>query len=137
PGPDAVRRADRRGQVAHPDQRRRRPEDLFLRDPHPGLDVAEDRRPVEEAVAEPVAAGDLAPGEEPRALVAADLRVRVDLLERAPVDHRPDVRVRLPAGPEPEPLRSPDEPRLQLVVDAFVDDHAARRGAALAGGPEG
>ena len=49
---------------------------------HPRLDVAEDRRAVEEALVEPVAGRDLAAGQQRRALVPADLRVRVDLLER-------------------------------------------------------
>ena len=63
------------------------------------VDVAEDRRPVVEALVEPVAGGDLAAGEQRRALVLADLGVRVDLLERGLVDHRADVGVVLPAGP--------------------------------------
>ena len=41
---------------------------------------------------------------------------------------------------QPTPSRSfsasPDEPRRELVVDALLRDHAARRGAALAGGAE-
>ena len=50
----------------------------------------------------------------------------------ARVDHRPDVRVVLPAGPEAKRLRPLDEPRRERVVQALVDDHAARRRAALA-----
>src|SRR5207248_10114298 len=137
PVADSVRDAHRLVEVAHGDERRRRAEDLLLRDPHPRLDVAEDRRPVVEAVAEPVAARHLAAGEQARALVLPDLRVRVDLLERALVDDRADVGVVLPAGPEPHLLRSGDELRLQRVVDALLDDDATRGGAALAGGAEG
>ncbi len=113
-----------------------RAEDLLLGDPHLGIDVAEDRRPVVEALVEPVAGGDLAAGEERRALVLADRRVRVDLLERGLVDDRADVRVLLPADSEPELLGRAHEPRGELVVDALLRDHAARGGAALAGSAE-
>src|SRR5581483_4047838 len=41
PVADAVRDPDRLVEVAHLDQRRRRPEDLLLRDPHLRIDVAE------------------------------------------------------------------------------------------------
>src|SRR5581483_8413615 len=82
PEAHAVGGPDRLVEVADADERGRRPEDLLLRDPHLRVDVAEDRRPVEEAVVEPVAGRDLAAGEEVRALPHADLRVRVDLLER-------------------------------------------------------
>ena len=71
-----------------------------------------------------------------RALVDADLRVRVDLLERLPVDHGADVRLVLPPRAEPKLLRPRDEPPLELGVQALVDDHPARRGAALPGRPE-
>src|SRR5205085_8603714 len=80
---------------------------------------------------------DLAAGEELRALVLADLGVRVDLLERAAVDHRADVGVVLPARAQAHRLRSRDELRGERVVDALLDDDAARGGAALAGGAEG
>src|SRR5207249_284002 len=101
---DPVRHANRLVEVADADQRRRRAEDLLLGDPHLWIDVAEDRRSVVEAPVEPVPGSDLAAGQELRALVRTDLRVRVDLLERALVDDRADVRVALPAGPEPHPL---------------------------------
>ena len=52
------------------------------------------------------------------------------------VDHRADVGVVLPARPEAQLLGRGDELRLELAVDLLVDDHAARRGAALAGGAE-
>src|SRR5262245_59404397 len=51
---DRVRSADRIVDVRCTDESRRVPEDLFLRDPHLGIDVAEDRRPVEEALVEAV-----------------------------------------------------------------------------------
>src|SRR5436190_14896623 len=134
---DPVRDADRLVDILHADQRGGGPEDLLLRDPHPGVDVTEDRRPVEVAVAEPVAAGHLAAGQELGALVLPDRRVRVDFLERALVDHRADVDAFLPAGAETQLLGGLDEARLQLLVGAFLDDHARGRGAALAGGAEG
>src|SRR5207245_3032791 len=84
---DPVRDANRLVEVVHADERRRRPEDLLLSDAHAGLDIAEDRRSVIEALVEPVAARNLPAGQELRALVLADLRVRVDLLERTAVDH--------------------------------------------------
>src|SRR5204862_1885563 len=102
---------DRVVDVLHADQRRRGPEDLLLRDPHPGVDVPEDRRPVEVAVAEPVAAGHLTTGQELGALVFPDRRVRVDLLERALVDHGADVDAFLPAWAETQLLGRLDEPR--------------------------
>src|ERR671931_2023240 len=70
---DSVRDADRLVEVAHRDERRRRPEDLLLGDPHLRLDVAEDRRAVEVALVEAIPGRDLAAGEELRALVLADL----------------------------------------------------------------
>src|SRR6266487_443161 len=101
-----------------------------------GPKIAEDRRAVVEAFVEPVPPGDLATGQELRALVLSDLRVGVDLLERRLVDHRPDVGVVLPAGAEPHLLDARDEARGELVVDGLVDDHAARGRAALARGAE-
>ncbi len=133
---DAVRDRDRLVERAHADQCGGRPEDLLLRDPHRGPNIAEDRRAVVEAFVEPVPPGDLATGQELRALVLSDLRVGVDLLERRLVDHRPDVGVVLPAGAEPHLLDARDEARGELVVDDLVDDHAARGRAALARGAE-
>src|SRR5512144_130407 len=46
-----------------------------------------------------VSAGDIAAREQLGPFVLPDLRVGVDLLERAPVDHRADVDALLPAGP--------------------------------------
>src|SRR5439155_3060725 len=105
-------------------------------DTHLRVDVPEDRRPVEEARVEALARSDLAAGEQAGALVRPDLRVRVDLLQRLAVDDGTDVRVGLPPRSQAEPLGCGDEPRLQVVVDPAVDDHAAGRGAALARGPE-
>ena len=95
---DAVGDADRLVEVVDGDKRRRRAEDLFLGDPHVPLDVGEDRRPVEEAGVEAVVAGDLAAGEQRRALVLPDLGVRVDLLERGALMTGP-TSVRPPARP--------------------------------------
>src|SRR5439155_26916099 len=131
-----VRRADRLVERADLDQRGRRPEDLLLRDPHLRIDVAEDRRPVVEALLELALGRDLAAGEEVRTLVPADLRVRVDLLDRRAVDHRAHVGVVLPPRAEAQLLRALDELLLQLAVDGLVRDHAARGRASLAGGPE-
>src|SRR5205814_8944896 len=89
------------------------------------------------AVAEPVAAGHLTAGQELRALVFPDRRVRVDLLERTFVDHRADVDALFPARAEAQLLGRLDEPRLQLLVRALLHDHARGRGAALAGSAEG
>src|SRR5205823_5906063 len=133
---DSVRRADRLVERADLDQRGRRSKDLLLRDPHLRINVAEDRRPVIEALLELALRRDLAAGEEARPLVPADLRVRVDLLNRGAVDHRADVGVVLPAGAEPQLLRALDELALQLVVHRLVRDHATRGRAALAGGAE-
>ncbi len=68
--------------------------------------------------------------------VLPDLGVRVDLLERSGVDHRADVRLRLPPGAEAQALDRCYEPRAKLVVDRAVDDDAAGRRAALAGRAE-
>src|SRR5207249_4287797 len=78
-------------EVLDANQRRRRAEDLLLGDPHLRLDIAEDGRAVEVPLPEAVAGRDLSAGQELRALLPADLRVRVDLLERLPVDDRTDV----------------------------------------------
>src|ERR1700737_2532875 len=48
-------------EVARLDQRRRRPEDLLLRDPYLRVDIAEDRRAVEEALREIAVGRRLAP----------------------------------------------------------------------------
>ena len=48
---------------------------------------------------------DLASGQELCSLVLSDLRVRVDLLEGALVDHRAYVRLVVPADAEPQPFR--------------------------------
>src|SRR6266540_5636231 len=116
--------------------RRRRPEDLLLGDAHLGVDVAEDRRAIVEALAETVARSDLAAGQQLRPLVAADLRVGVDLLERGPVDHRPDVRFIVPTDPEPQLLRLGDQAGNELVIDGLVRTDSARRRAAMARGAE-
>ena len=137
PVADPVRDADRLVEVLDRDQRRRRAEDLLLRDPHLRIDVGEDRRPVEEALAELALGRRLAAGEELRALVRADPRVRVDLVERLLVDHGAEVGLGIPAGADPHLLGARDEPLLQLAVDRLVDDHAARGRAALPGGAEG
>src|SRR5262249_44087395 len=71
--PDAVRDADRLVEVMDADQRRRRAEDLSLGDPHPGLDVTEDRRAVVEALVEAVPGGTPPAGQQLRALVLADV----------------------------------------------------------------
>src|SRR5262249_59952795 len=89
------------------------------------------RPPAQRALVEAVVRRNLAAGQEPRSLPLADLRVRVDLLERRAVDHRPNVRRVLPAGPEREPLGSRNELRLQLVVYARLHDHPRRGPAAL------
>ena len=128
---------DRLVDVGRADERGRRAEDLLLRDPHARLDVAEDRRPVEGAAVEPVLGRDLAAGQERRALVLADLGVRVDLLQRRAVHDRADVRRVLEPVAEPELLGSLDELRRERVVDALAGDDAARGGAALAGRAEG
>src|SRR5215813_11378703 len=128
---DAVRDLDRLVDVAHLDHRGRRAEDLLLGDPHLRVDVAEQGRPVVEAVLEAVAGSDLAAGEQRRAFLLADLRVRVDLVERGLVDDRADVGRVLPAVAELEALGGLDEVGDELVVDGLVRDHAARGGAAL------
>src|SRR5438477_4308603 len=133
---DPVRDADRLVDVAHLHERGRRAEDLLLRDAHPRVDASVDRRPVEVAASKIAVGRNLAAGEELRALAGADLRVRVDLLERGLVDHRADVGAFLPARAEPQLLDPRDELLLQRVVDFLVCDHARRRGAALAGRPE-
>ena len=48
-----------------------------------------------------------------------------------------DVRVVLPARPEAKGFRALEETRRERLVEALVDDHAARRGAPLARGAEG
>ena len=63
-------------------------------------------------------------------------RVGVDLLERGGVDDGADVGVVLPARAEAQRLGALDEPCGEIVVEALVDDDAARRGAALTGGTE-
>ena len=104
---DPVRDADRLVDVTHADERGRRAEDLLLGDAHLRVDVAEDGRAVEEPLAQSVASCDLAASEELRALVDADLRVGVDLVERPLVDHRADVHALFPAGAEAQFLRGP------------------------------
>ena len=133
PVADPVRDAERLRLVAEADEGERRPEDLLLGDAHVVLDVAEDRRAVVEALREVALVRDLAAGEERRAVVLADLRVRVDLLERRAVDDRTDVGVVLPARAEAQRLGALDEPSRERVVEALVHDDPARRRAALAG----
>src|SRR4029453_1178302 len=94
---DRVRSVNRLVDVGRADERGRGPEDLLLRDPHLGIDITEDRRPVEEALVQAVLRRDLTAGEELRALALPDLGVRVDLLERRAVDDRADVDVLLEA----------------------------------------
>ncbi len=60
----------------------------------------------------------------------------MDLVERLAVDHRAEVGLGIPARADPHLLRAGDEPLLELVVDAALDDDAARGGAALPGGAE-
>src|SRR3990172_9115100 len=64
---DPVRDRDRLVEAAHADQRRRRAEDLLLRDAHAQLDAGKDRRTVVEALREVALGCRLAAGEEPRA----------------------------------------------------------------------
>ena len=102
-----------------------------------GVDVGEDGRPVEEAPAEVALGRDFAAGEELRAFVRADLRVRVDLLERRLVDHGPDVGARLPTRvPSRSFSTAVDELLLERVVHLLVRDDARRGRAALAGRAE-
>src|SRR6267142_553273 len=82
PEPDSVGDPDRLVEVTHLDERGRRAEDLLLRDAHAGRYVTEYRRAIEETLAEVAFGGDLASCQELRSLVLADLRVRVDLLDR-------------------------------------------------------
>ena len=108
--------ANRLVEVVDGDQRGRRAEDLLLRDPHLRLDVAEDRRPVVEALVEPVAARDLAAGEQLRALVRGRCSVYEWIFSSARwLITRADVGVVLPARAEPQLLGRGDEPRLQLA----------------------
>src|SRR5579862_1783194 len=118
PVANAVCDAQRLVEVGDFDECGCRPEDLFLRNAHPGIDVAEHRRPVEEPSREIAVRRDLAAGEQLRAFVLADLRVRVDLLDRRLVDDGPDIGGVVPAGTEPHALRARDKPLLQLLVDA-------------------
>src|SRR5829696_3781935 len=75
PVADPVGHPDRLVEGLDRDQCSRRPEDLFLRDPHLRVDVRKDRRPVEEPLAEVALAYLLAAGEELGALVTADAGV--------------------------------------------------------------
>src|SRR5579862_4993393 len=133
---DPVRHGDRLVEIAHPDERRRRAEDLLLRDAHTRLHVGEDRRPVEVAATEVAFGRDLAAREQTCALVAADLRVRVDLLQRSLVDDGADLGLVLTPPYEAQLLDALDETLLQGVVHLLVRDHARRSGAALARRPE-
>src|SRR3954453_13396988 len=126
---DPVRDANRLVEVAHLDERRGRAEDLLLRDAHLRVDVGEDRRAVVEALREVAVGRDLAAREEPRALLLAALRVRVDLLDCCLVDHGSDVGPVVPPRPEPHLLGPLDEARLQQIVDALLHNDA-RRGSA-------
>src|SRR5215208_98139 len=136
PVADAVRDADRPVEVLDADEGRRRAEDLLLRDSHLRVDVPEERRPIVEAVPEAVARRDLTAGQQLRTLVDAHLCVRVDLLERALVDHGADVGAVFPAGAEPQAFGCRREPRRELVVDALLRDYARSGRAALTGGAE-
>ena len=113
------------------DQRRRRAEDLLLRDAHPRLDVAEDRRPVEEAASSPLPVA-TSPPVRSFAPSSWPISVYEWIFSSARlVDHRADVGVVLPARAEAQLLGGGDELRLELAVDLLVDDHAARGRAAL------
>ncbi len=65
-----------------------------------------------------------------------ELGVARDLVDRAGVDQRPDVRGRVQPVAEAEALGPRDEPLDQRVVDGVLDDHARAGRAALAGRTE-
>src|SRR6476469_24641 len=133
---DPIGHTDRLVELGDLDERGRRAKDLLLCDPHLRIDVTEDSRPVEEALGQVAVGCDLAAGEKASAFVLADLRVRVNLLDRSAIDDRPDVAVVLPPWAEAQALGCGDEPRLKRVVDLLVHDHTRSCGAALARGAE-
>src|SRR5690606_6468896 len=99
--------------------------------------AGEDRGFEEEAVAEPGARGAAAAEHELGLLLEADLHVTLDLRDRLRVDHRAHVGAGLAAVAELERLRAVDEHLEEAVVDAVLQDEAARGRAALARRAEG
>src|SRR5262245_30249439 len=101
PGPDRAREAvlrlvgepDRLVLGVERDQAHDRPEDLLPRDAPVVVDVGEHRRPDEEAALGALDGGDLAAGDEPRALLLPDLEVVERRLALAGRDHGPELRV--------------------------------------------
>src|SRR3989304_8268191 len=113
-----------------------RPEDLFLRDAHLRVAVAEDGGRVEGAFVAVAAGKRRAAAEQPRAFVLADCDVLVDALALLVVDAGAHLDRGVEAVAHLQALRPLDEPVEELLVDLLVDAHAAGGGAALAGSAE-
>src|SRR5881394_1782754 len=112
-------------EVARADDREHRPEDLLLRDARAWADVVEDRR------LDVIAAFARTTPEHERALRSADVDVLDDLAEGRLVDQRAEVGVALGWVAEPQPTRTLDDAREELVVDGVDDDRARARRALL------
>ena len=112
---DAVADPDCLVERVHGDECGRRPEDLLLRDAHVGADVAEDGRPVVEALVEAVALA-ISPPVSRSAPSPRPISVYEWIFsKRRAIDHRPDVRLVLPPHAELQLLDVLDEPRLQRL----------------------
>src|SRR6185437_4707548 len=105
-----------------------RPEDLVAGDRHLIADVVEDGRLDEEAVAaDPLAAGD-----QPRALLLAEVDVMQDLVELLLRDLGALLGLRILRVADDAPLGLLGEPLDELVLDLRLDEQPAAGRAALA-----
>ncbi len=99
--------------------------------------MVEDRRLDEEAALHARAAHPGAAANQPRPFALADADVFEHGVELRVVDRRTDVGLRVEAVADDELCGAGVEPLDEFVGDRVLDHRAARRGAALAGGPKG
>src|SRR5205814_10522062 len=102
---------------------------LRMRQRHRALDVRQDGRAVERALA---VAG-LAAGDDLRTFLAAALDEAVHAVAVLRGDERPDLGLRIERVAELQLLRLRGELRDEVVVDRALDEHPRTRLAALAG----
>src|SRR5205814_1963543 len=120
-----------------PHHRQHRSKDLLLLETHSRLDACENRGLEEETVIEPLTLRAPAPVEQIGTVGLTDVDVPLDLLDCLLIDQRPDLGPGLPAVAELERPRPIDEAAQKLVVNAVLQNEAARRRAALSRGAKG
>src|SRR5882762_7023052 len=123
-------------QASDGDYRNHRAEDFFLRDPHPGIAVAEHRRFVEPTFGERAVSQATAAGEELGAFGLADLHVLHYGFELLLVDARTHIDSWVEAIADFQFFGAGYQTRSEFAVHGFVNGDAAGCSTTLTGGAE-